>query len=429
MKQVINVGLVGFGTVGSGAAKILIDNHDSIARKVGAPIKIKRIADLDITTPRPVKIDASVLTTDASQIINDPQIDILIETIGGVKPAGDFIRAALRAGKNIVTANKELIAKEGATLLPLAAELKKDFMFEASVGGGIPIVRPLKACLAGNEILEVKGIVNGTTNYILTRMRDEGISFEAALKEAQKKGYAETHDPSADIDGHDAAYKIAILASIAFTSRADVTKVYREGITKITAQDIKYAAELGYTIKLLAIAKPYDGAVLVRVHPAFVPADHPIAGVNGVMNGIYVKGSAVGEVMFSGPGAGSLAAGSAVVGDVIDVARNIMFGCTSRIQCTCYDEKPILGMDYVRCRNYVRMIAEDKPRVLASIATEFANAGVSIESVLQKVPDNGPAEIVWLTHEADEPNMRSALDAIGKLPVVKSIGSWIRVED
>lgn len=429
MKDIVHVGMVGFGTVGSGAAKILLENQESIAHKIGARVNIKRIADLDITTPRQVDIDPKILTTNADDIINDPEIDIMVETIGGVKPAGDFIRRSMHAGKHIVTANKELIAKEGASLLPLAAELKRDFMFEASVGGGIPIVRPLKACLAGNEILEVKGIVNGTTNYILTRMRDEGVSFESALKDAQKRGYAETPDPSADIDGHDAAYKIAILASIAFTSRVDVSKVYREGIAKITAEDLKYAAELGYTVKLLAVAKPVDDAVLVMVHPAFVSSTHPLANVNGVFNGIYVKGSAVGEVMFYGPGAGSLAAGSAVVGDVIDVARNVLHGCTSRIKCTCCETKAIVGTERVRCRNYVRIKAADRPRVLASIATEFANANVSIESVLQKLRPDGQAEIVWLTHEADEPSMQAALDAIEKLPVVKSIGSWIRVED
>lgn len=429
MKDVINVGLVGFGTVGSGTAKILIENQESIARKVGARINVKRIADLDITTPRQVTVEPSVLTTDINDILTDPDIDIFVETIGGVKPAGDFIRKALHAGKNVVSANKELIAKEGASLLPLAAELKLDFMFEASVGGGIPIIRPMKACLAGNEILAVKGIVNGTTNYILTQMCEEGVSFEDALKDAQNRGYAETPDPSADTEGRDAGYKIAILASIAFTSRVDVAKVYREGITKVTASDIHFARELGYTIKLLAIAEQIDGSVLVRVHPAFVPSSHPIANVNGVSNAICVNGNAVGEVMFYGPGAGSLAAGSAVVGDIIDVARNIVYGCASRIQCTCCDQRAMLGMDSVRCRNYVRIVAEDKPRVLASIATEFANENVSIESVLQKMQADGSAEIVWLTHEADEPSMRAALDAIAKLPVVKAIGNWIRVED
>jgi homoserine dehydrogenase len=428
LKDVINIGVIGFGTVGAGAVKILTDNKDLIERKVGSQLRVVRIADLDITTPRPVEVDKSILTTSADDIINDPSIDIVIETIGGVKPAGDFIRRSLRNGKHVVTANKELIAKEGSTILPLAAELKLDLMFEASVGGGIPIIRPLKACLAGNEIIEIKGIVNGTTNYILSRMKDEGLSFADVLKDAQAKGYAEA-DPTADIEGHDAAYKIAILSSIAFTSRTDVTKVYREGITGVTADDMRYADTFGYVIKLLAIARQFGDSVLVRVHPTFIPKAHPLASVNGVSNGIYVKGNAVGEVMFYGPGAGSMAAGSAVVGDVIDVARNINFGSTSRIQCTCCDISKMLDMDSVRCKNYVRIIAEDKPRVLAAIAAEFANNDVSIESVIQKVHGDAAAEIVWLTHEAAEPNMRKALDAIRALPVVKEIGSWIRVED
>ena len=428
MKDIINVGLIGFGIVGSGAVQILIKNQDAIARKVGAKVVVKRIADLDITTPRPVKIDKKVLTTDANKVINDPDIDIVIETIGGVKPAGDFIRRSLKNGKNVVTANKELIAKEGESILPLAAEKNVDFMFEASVGGGIPIIGPMKNNLAGNEIIEVKGIVNGTTNYILSRMCDEGLGFEEVLKDAQANGYAEAN-PTADIEGYDAAYKISILSSIAFTSRVDVTKVYHEGITKITAEDMKYASTLGYAIKLLAIGKLVDGAMLVRVHPAFVPKDHPLAAVNGVFNGIYVKGDAVGDVMFYGPGAGSLAAGSAVVGDVIDIARDINFGSTSRVRCTCFDKREMLSMDSVNCKNYVRIIAEDKPRVMASIAAEFADNKVSIESLIQKALPDGQAEIVILTHMADEPNMRNALDSIDKLPVVKEIGSWIRVEE
>ncbi len=359
MKDVINIGVIGFGTVGAGAVKILLDNQESIARKAGSRLCIRRIADLDITTPRPVQIDSSVLTTDANQIINDPDIDIVVETIGGLKPAGDFIRRSLEAGKNIVTANKELIAKEGASLLPRAAELNRDLMFEASVGGGIPIIRPLKSCLAGNDILEIKGIVNGTTNYILSRMSAEGLDFGSVLKDAQAQGYAEA-DPTADVEGNDAAYKISILASIAFTSRVDVTKVYREGISKVTAEDMRYADQLGYAIKLLAIAQPVNGNILARVHPTFVPKAHPLASVNGVFNGIYVRGSAVGEVMFDGPGAGSMAAGSAVVGDIIDVARNINYNCTSRIQCTCYDKREVLSIDNVRCKNYIRIIAKDQ---------------------------------------------------------------------
>ncbi|MCE5314673.1 MAG: homoserine dehydrogenase [Armatimonadota bacterium] len=428
MKDIINVGVIGFGIVGVGAVKILVDNQESIDRKVGSKLRVKRIADLDITTPRPVDIDKSVLTTDANEIINDPEIDIVVETIGGVRPAKDFIIRSLDNGKHVATANKELIAKHGSDILPKAAELGLDFMFEASVGGGIPIIRPLKACLAGNEILEIKGIVNGTTNFILTKMRQEGLDFADVLKDAQAKGYAEA-DPTADVEGYDAAYKISILASIAFTSRMDASKVYHEGITNISADDMKYADELGYVIKLLAIAKRADDGMLARVHPAFVPKSHPLANVNGVMNGIWVKGSAVGEVMFSGPGAGSLAAGSAVVGDVIDIARNINFGSTSRIQCTCYDNREMLGMESVACKNYVRIVAEDRPRVLATIATEFADHDVSIESVIQKVRDDGKAEIVWLTHEAAEVDMRNALDAIRALPVVTGIGNRIRVEE
>lgn len=428
MKEVINIGVIGFGIVGSGAVKILLENRESIERKVGSRLVVKRIADLDITTPRPVEIDKSILTTNANEIIDDPDIDIMVETIGGLKPAGDFIRRSLQSGKHVATANKELIAKEGATILPLAAKLDRDLMFEASVGGGIPIIRPMKVCLAGNDILEVKGIVNGTTNYILTRMRDEGLSFEQVLKDAQAKGYAEA-DPTADVGGHDAAYKISILASIAFTSRCDVTQVYREGITGVTAEDMRYADELGYVIKLLAIAGQLDGAVLARVHPAFVPKRHALAHVDGVTNGICVKGDAVGEVMFSGPGAGSLAAGSAIVGDVIDIARNINHGATARIGCTCFDERANVGMDQVHCKNYVRILAEDKPRVLAAIADEFADCNVSIESVLQKERRGSYAEIVWLTHKAAEPDMRRALDAIKALPVVSEIGSWIRVEE
>ena len=428
MKDTINIGIIGFGTVGAGAVAILSENSASIQRKVGSELRVKTIADLDITTPRPVKVDPSILTTNANELIDDPDIDIIVETIGGVKPAGDFIRRSLQNGKHVVTANKELLAKEGRTLFPLACELKRDLAFEASVGGGIPIIGPLKSSLAGNEILEIKGIVNGTTNYILTRMANEGLSYSDVLPDAQAKGYAEAN-PTADVEGHDAAYKIAILASIAFTSRVDVTQVYSEGITRIGSEDMRYADELGYVIKLLAIAKRVNGAMLVRVHPTFVSKNHPLANVNDVFNGIFVTGSAVGDVMFYGPGAGSMAAGSAVVGDIMDIARNINSGSTSRIPCTCYDDREMLSMDHVRCKNYIRVRTEDKPKVLASLATAFGENNVSIESVLQKVLPDSTAEIVWLTHEADEPNTRRALATITALPVVKEVSNWIRVED
>lgn len=428
MRDAVNIGLIGFGTVGSGAVAILLRNGDTMARKIGSRLNVKRIVDLDITTPRPVQLRESILSTNAADVLDDPDIDIVVETIGGVDPAGDFIRRALRNGKHVVTANKELIAKEGATLLPLAAELKRDLLFEASVGGGIPIISPLKGSLAGNEIVEIKGIVNGTTNYILTRMAAEGLSYSDALADAQAQGYAEL-DPTADVGGHDAAYKISILASIAFTSRVDVTKVHREGIECITARDLHYASELGYAVKLLAIAKQEGDGVLARVNPAFVPRSHPLANVNGVFNGIFVKGDAVGEVMFYGPGAGSMAAGSAVVGDIVDIARNINFGATSRVSCTCFESREMLTMDSVRCKNYVRVTTQDRPRVLASIAGVFADHDVSIESVLQKVLPDSTAEIVWLTHEAAEQNITAALGAIRGLPVVKALENRIRVEE
>lgn len=427
MKYAINVGIIGFGVVGSGAVKILVDNCESIALRVGLPVRVKKIADLDITTPRPVKVDPAILTTNVRDILDDPEIDVVVETIGGVKPAGDFIKAALEAGKNVVTANKELIAKQGNALLDLATKNNLDFMFEASVGGGIPIINPMKTSLAGNEILQVKGIVNGTTNYILTRMREEGVGFEEVLKDAQAKGYAEA-DPTADVEGFDAAYKLCILASIAFNSRVDVNKVHHEGITRLQAADMAYAEELGYVIKLLAIATLMDGDMQLRVHPTFLPKRHPLAGVNDVNNAILVRGNAVGEVMFYGPGAGSEAAGSAVVGDILDIARNIRSGSTGRVPCTCFYSRKMLPIDRISGKNYVRVIAEDKPRVLASIATEFANHNVSIESVLQKVLDEQSAEIVWLTHNAAEPDMQAALTAIRALPVTREVANWIRVE-
>lgn len=429
MKPFINIGIIGFGTVGCGTLKILQENRKAIALKVGSEVRVTRIADIDIERKRQVEFDRSILTTDAYRIINDPEIDIVVELIGGVKPAGKFIMDAIRNGKHVVTANKELIAREGHALLIEAGERKQDFFFEASVGGGIPIIRPLKICLAGNRIEQVIGIVNGTTNYILTKMSQEGRDFGEALKQAQKLGYAET-DPTNDIEGHDAAYKIAILASIAFNSRVDLAKVYHEGITKLTQRDMSYAEELGYCVKLLAIAKQRDGAIEIRVHPAFLPQAHPLASVNDVYNGIYVRGDAVGDVMFYGQGAGPMAAGSAVVGDIMEVARDINIGATGRICCTCFEDKSALSMDDVVAKYYIRMKTADRPGVLAKIASIFGANEVSIASVLQKTRgENGEAEIVWVTHEVQERNFRTALEEIEKLSVVAEVSNWIRVED
>lgn len=429
LKPVINVGIIGFGVVGGGAYQILRDNARLIEKKVGSKIEVKRISDLYPDRPRAIEFDRSIMTQDAQALINDPDIDIIVELIGGVHPAYEFIMKALENGKNVVTANKELIAKDGHKLLVEAGKRNLDLYFEASVGGGIPIIRPLKMCLAGDEIREIKGIVNGTTNYILTKMYEENLDYEDVLKEAQAKGYAES-DPTNDVDGHDAAYKIAILAAIGFTSRVDVSQVYREGIRNITQKDMAYAHDLGYTIKLLAIAKFVDGAMDIRVHPTMLPKSHPLASVNDVYNGIYVTGEPVGNVMFYGRGAGPEAAGSAVIGDIIDIARNINAGCTGRIGCTCFEDSPMLSLDDVRCKHYIRMQTVDSPGVLAGVATVFSEHGVSLQTVMQKgTRDDGSAEVIWITHEAPEPSIRKSLDAIKGFDYVTEISNWIRVEE
>lgn len=428
MKQRINVGIIGLGTVGTGALKVLIDNRDEIARKVGCPVNVIKVADLDITTERPVQFDKSILTTDVSEVLDNPEIDIVVETIGGVKPAKDFILRAMANGKHVVCANKELIAKEGADILGAACENGVDFCFEGAVGGGIPIIRPMKTCLGANKIQEVMGIVNGTTNYILTKMSNEGLDFADVLKEAQAAGYAEA-DPTADIEGYDAKYKLSILASIAFTSRVNVNEIYSEGITRIAAQDICYARELGYVIKLLAIAKRNGEQIEVRVHPTLIPTSHPLASVNDVYNAIYVRGDFVQDVMFYGRGAGSLPTGSAVAGDVMDIARNINHGCNGRVACTCFDKREIRSMDLVGTRYYMRLLVSDQPGVLASIAQAFGDNSVSIASMMQKDMYGDKAEIVMVTHHVVEKNFRRAIDAIAQLPTVAEVSNWLRVEE
>lgn len=428
MKQQINVGLIGFGTVGTGALRVLLENSEQIARKVGCPIKVVRIADLDITTERPVQFDKSILTTDAAQVLDDPDIDIVIELMGRVHPTKEFILRALQNGKHVVTANKELIAREGSVIFEEARKRNLDFYFEGSVGGGIPIISSLKSGLAANQIQEVMGIVNGTTNYILTRMSQDGSSFPEVLAEAQKAGYAEA-DPTSDVEGHDAKYKIAILAAIAFTSRVNVDDIYAEGITRISGRDIAYAREFGYAVKLLAIAKRVGERMAIRVHPTLIPLTHPLASVNDVYNAIYVRGDFVQDVMFYGRGAGSLPTGSAVAGDVIEIARNIRLNATGRLPCTCMDHREVVSMDELVTRYYIRLVCSDQPGVLASIAKIFGENNVSIASVVQKDVRGDDAEIVLVTHKVAERNFRQAIESIAGLPVVTEVCNWIRVEE
>lgn len=429
MTRPVRVGILGCGVVGSGTIRTLQENAESIARHCGAPIEIARVLVRDPSRRRDVTLPPGILTTSVEEILGDPLVDTVAELMGGVEPARTYLLRALRAGKHVVTANKELIAKCGEELLTEAASRHLDFHFEGAVAGGIPIIRALKLSLAANRIHTVLGIVNGTTNYILTRMAGEGLDFAAALAAAQQLGYAEA-DPSADVEGHDAAYKLAILASIAFQSRVPLDQVYREGISGVTDRDIRYARDLGYVIKLVALAREREGGALeVRVHPALLPATHPLASVNDVFNAVWVQGSSVGEVMFYGRGAGALPTGSAVAADLMEVARGIARGGSGRVPCTCFHQRPLLPVEEVETNYYVRTETDDRVGVLAAIATEFGKAGVSLESVLQKHGDGDFAEIVWVTHRTRERRLRNALEAIGALPVVRRVASWIRVEE
>ena len=424
----IQIGLLGCGTVGSGVYKILAKNQSSITNKAGAELTVKRVLVKDKTEELLVDVPDEELTEDFQDIIYDEQIEIVVELIGGVDPAREFVLKSLEQGKNVITANKELIAKHGQEILATAEDNGVDIYFEASVGGGIPIINPLKTSLAGNKITKILGIVNGTTNYILTKMDEEGAEFDEVLEQAQEKGYAEA-DPTSDIEGCDAAYKLAILSSIGFESRIDIDKVYIEGITGITKKDIEYAREFDYKIKLLAIGKEEADGIEVRVHPTLIPKNHPLANVNDVFNAIFVAGDAIGETMFYGPGAGQMPTGSAVVGDIIESARNIEFNAQSRIPCTCFEEKNVKSPTEINTRYYIRLEVIDKPGVLGKITNLLGEYNVSMESVMQKGRSDQSVPLVLITHKVKEGNLNSALDEIAKLGAVKEVANLIRVEE
>lgn len=428
MAKVIRVGLLGSGTVGSGVVQVLEMNREQITERVGAPIQLKTVLVRDFTKKRP-QLAGYQLTDKYEDILNDEEIDIVVELMGGLHPAREYMLQAMEHGKSVVTANKDVVAQFGKDMFEAAEKYGVDFLFEASVGGGIPIITPLKQCLTANQVTEIMGIVNGTTNYMLTKMTDEGCDYDAVLKEAQEKGYAEAN-PSADVDGLDAARKAAILSSLAFNTRVELKDVSVEGITKITPDDIDYAKSLGYVVKLLAVGKdsPEHG-VDVRVHPVFLPKEHPLAAVNGVFNAIFVRGNAIGEAMFYGQGAGSLPTASAVVSDIIDVSRDIVNNAFGRIGCTCYEQKPMCPIEQTESSYYVRLLVDDKPGVLGQIATAFGDAEVSLKSVIQtkrNVVDH--AEIVAVTHIVRHASIQKALDALKNLSVVDEIRNVIRVE-
>ena len=423
-QQTIKIGLLGLGTVGSGVYKIIESQKEEMVKKTGARLEIAGILVHNLNKVRD-GVDTSLLTDRWEDIINNDEISIVIEVMGGIEPAKTMILEALNSGKNVVTANKDLVAEYGRELLDAAENNGVDFLFEAAVAGGIPIIRPLKQCLAANEMDEVIGIVNGTTNYILTKMFEEGMDFDEALAKATELGYAEA-DPTADIEGLDAGRKVAIMASIAFHSRVTFSDVYTEGITKISARDINYAKEFGNVIKLLGVAHNTEDGIEVSVHPMMIPQEHPLASVRDSFNAVFVHGDAVDDVMFYGRGAGEFPTASAIMGDVIDVVRDIQYHCTGRISCTCYRETKVKEFREVKNKFFLRMQVDNKPGVLAAIASVFGVHQVSISKVIQKIITDGVAELVIVTEAVKEYHMEDALEHLKDMETTREISSVIR---
>ncbi len=426
----IKIGLLGLGNVGGGVWEILRQNGDLISGRAGGPLQIAGILVRRPDKPRQVAVPRELLTTQATTLLTDPTIPILVEAIGcnngSTEPARSYILQALQAGKHVVTANKEALAKHAGEFHAAARAGGGSLYYEAAVAGGIPIVKAFREALAANRIQTIMGIINGTTNYMLTRMEQEEMEFAAVLAEAQALGYAEA-DPSSDVDGYDAAYKLALLASLAFGADIDIADVYREGISRITLEDLRYASDLGFRVKLLAIAKDDAGDIEVRVHPTMIPAGHPLAAVKDVFNAIFVRGDAVGDLMFYGRGAGMMPTGSAVVADCVDAAQNIRRGVAAAIPGPRMP-RPLKPVEEVVSRYYLNFKVVDRPGVLASIAAALGGADVSIESVIQKGRREDPVGLVIVTHSVKERNIRQALASIAMLPEVRAVANVIRVE-
>lgn len=427
LQRSISVGLLGAGSVGSCVAAQLVAGHDDLAARAGANLRLIAVAINDAKKARPELERAGVkITTDAHAVVNDPSIDLIIEVIGGIEPARTLILDALNSGKSVVTANKALLAQHGGELFEAAAKNNVDLYFEAAVAGAIPIIRPLRDSLAGDHVLRVMGIVNGTTNFILSKMSDDGISFEAALKEAQSLGYAEA-DPTADIEGFDAAAKASILASLAFHSRVSGNDVYREGISGITADVVKIASDMEHVVKLLAIAElTPDGRIAVRVHPALIPNTHPLGAVRNSFNAVFVEAEAAGELMFYGRGAGGAPTASAVLGDLVAVARHKVIGGLGPKEST-YAERDIAPMGQTLTRYLIRLNVNDRPGVLASVANVFSSHAVSIQTVRQD-GRGAQAELIVVTHTATDAALAETVEGLRKLDTVRSVESVIRVE-
>jgi len=423
--RTLRVGLLGCGTVGTAVARLLHEHREDIARRAGCRLEVSKVAVRDPSKRRDVPVDASAFTADPMDVIDDPDVDIVCELMGGSEPAGSLILAAFDRDKPVVTANKELLSTRGRELFDASEAKGLDLYFEAAVGGGIPLVRPLKESLTGERLTRIIGIVNGTTNFVLTRMSENGMSFADALEEAQRLGYAEA-DPSADVDGHDAAAKCAILASIAFNARVVAADVFREGIAGVSTEDIEFARRLGYVVKLLAIAELHEERIAARVHPAMIPSNHPLAAVRDAFNGVFVEGPNVGELMFYGRGAGGEPTATAVIGDLVTVARNRLAGARG-VGCTCFLERTIRPMSEMEGQYYILLRVEDRPGVLAEIASVFGRNEVSIKSVWQE-GTGADAQLVFITHRARKGSFQQAVTELRDVRAVEEVRSVLRVE-
>jgi homoserine dehydrogenase len=421
---------MGVGTIGSGVARVLIEKQSLFSQQLGCTLVLARVLERDVDKTAKLGLDPRIVTPDADAFLAEADLDIVIELLGGEEPAHEFMRRSLSMGHYVVTANKEVMAKHGPELLALAQEKDVEILYEGSVGGGIPIIAPLKRDLLANEINAISAIINGTTNYILTSMSKEGSDFAEALQRAQSLGYAEA-DPTNDIEGIDACYKLCILSSLAFRTTVTPDQVYREGITRLSAKDFRYAAEMGYAIKLLAVGKREDGAVQVRVHPVLLPETEPLAKVDGVLNAIQVEGDLLNRVMFEGPGAGSQATSSAVVADVLNAAHSLAHGGGQPMRWSASEPLVLRPIDELRTRYYMRMTVADRPGVLARIAAILGNNLISIATFIQKEANEADqtAEIVITTHEAQEQAVQKALREVATLDVVREIGSFIRIQE
>jgi homoserine dehydrogenase len=434
MKKTIQIGLLGLGTVGTGVARMLIENKEILEARVGTALTLKRVADIDFERDRGLRLDRSVLTSDAFGVVNDPDVDIIVEMIGGEGIAKALILKALENGKSVVTANKALLARHGNQLFRSALESGVDLAYEASVGGCMPIIKTLRESLVGNRIQAMTGILNGTCNYILSKITDEGIDFDAALNRAKAKGYAEA-DPTLDVEGYDTAHKLAILMSLGYGMEINFDDIYIEGISKITPLDIEFAGQFGYRIKLLAITKAGDNAVEARVHPAMIPFDNLLSNVNGTLNAITVTADAVGDILLYGHGAGMMPTASAVIGDIVDIARNLLMNAGGRVPLMSYQmdsvkQVPVTPIRDISTHYYFRFSAQDKPGVLSTISGILGEHGISLKSVNQKGrKTEGSVPVVMLSHLAQEDDVQKALAEIRVLDVVSQAPMLIRIED